>query len=393
MINLIVGTPGSGKTQFMISKILEIIKENDKLEEQGLERRKIYSDIKELLIPEVDPAPDDWRDTPDGSIIIYDEVQMRHEYEYKGNQYSQDPMIKDLTIHRHTNKDLWLITQDSQRIEKGIHKLIDRMFFIKRPASKPTYTNVFEFDKWLSNPEPAANRNAKHKKYLDFYRFNFSDKYQSLYKSASDHSSIKFKLPKQLFVFLGIFLAVIAFVLIALMNTDTFNTKRFEEKNGTAQENTSTGDNAVSKKDSKEDNQSANAPLDVSVECRKGVNVEKPECVNWFNDLSKNASSVTASGVQTVSYNPNKPYDFEYQPQVQPTDFPRMSGVVKLSSGRLMAIDQQGNYMTGISQQDCQKWLDGYRPFNYFATNNRTDMSSTDMQRSEISTQTNQPNI
>lgn len=372
MINLIVGTPGSGKTQFMISKILEIIKENDKLEEQGLERRKIYSDIKELLIPEVDPAPDDWRDTPDGSIIIYDEVQMRREFEYKGNQYSQDPMIKDLTIHRHTNKDLWLITQDSQRIEKGIHKLIDRMFFIKRPASKPTYTNVFEFDKWLSNPEPAANRNAKHKKYLDFYRFNFSDKYQSLYKSASDHSSIKFKLPKQLFVFLGIFLAVIAFVLIALMNTDTFNTKRFEEKNGTAQENTSTGDNAVSKKDSKEDNQSANAPLDLSVECRKGVNVEKPECVKWFNDLSKNGSSVTASGVQTVSYNPNKPYDFEYQPQVQPTDFPRMSGVVKLSSGRLMAIDQQGNYMQSVSEADCKKWLSGHRPFNYFAQSNQS---------------------
>jgi len=377
MINLIVGTPGSGKTQFMISKILEIIKENDKLEEQGLERRKIYSDIKELLIPEVDPAPDDWRDTPDGSIIIYDEVQMRREFEYKGNQYSQDPMIKDLTIHRHTNKDLWLITQDSQRIEKGIHKLIDRMFFIKRPASKPDYTNVFEFDKWLSNPEPAANRNAKFKKYLDFYRFNFSDKYQSLYKSASDHSSIKFKLPKQLFVFLGIFLAVIAFVLIALMNTDTFNTKRFEEKNGTAQENNSTGDNAVSKKDLKEDNQSTNAPLDLSVECRKGINVEKPECVKWFNDLSKNGSSVTGSGVQTVSYNPNKPYDFEYQPQVQPIDFPRMSGVVKLSSGKLVAIDQQGNYMTGISQEDCKKYLSGYRPFDYFASKQNNDLNSS----------------
>ena len=115
--------------------------------------------------------------------------------------------------------------------------------------------------------------------------------------------------------------------------------------------------------------------------------------VKWFNDLSKNRSSVTASGVQTVSYNPNKPYDFEYQPQVQPTDFPRMSGVVKLSSGKLVAIDQQGNYMQNISQDDCKKWLSGYRPFNYFATNNRTDMSSTEMQRSEISTQTNQPSL
>ncbi len=370
MINLIVGTPGSGKTQFMISKILEIIKENDKLEEQGLERRKIYSDIKELLIPEVDPAPDDWRDTPDGSIIIYDEVQMRREFEYKGNQYSQDPMIKDLTIHRHTNKDLWLITQDSQRIEKGIHKLIDRMFFIKRPASKPTYTNVFEFDKWLSNPEPAANRNAKFKKYLDFYRFNFSDKYQSLYKSASDHSSIKFKLPKQLFVFLGIFLAVIAFVLIALMNTDTFNTKRFEEKNATAQENTSTGGNAVSKEDSKETNQSANAPLDLSVECRKGVNVEKPECVKWFDDLSKGNQSVGNSehSVSTVSYNPNTPFnddsftDLTYEVTAKPV----FAGCAKFN-GEYIAYTQQGTRLK-VSQADCRRVInDGDRPFNYFA--------------------------
>lgn len=389
MINLIVGTPGSGKTQFMISKILEIIKENDKLEEQGLERRKIFSDIKELLIPEVDPAPDDWRDTPDGSIIIYDEVQMRREFEYKGNQYSQDPMIKDLTIHRHTNKDLWLITQDSQRIEKGIHKLIDRMFFIKRPASKPTYTNVFEFDKWLSNPEPAANRNAKFKKYLDFYRFNFSDKYQSLYKSASDHSSIKFKLPKQLFVFLGIFLAVIAFVLIALMNTDTFNTKRFEEKNGTAQENTSTGDNAVSKKDSKEDNQSSNAPLDLSVDCRKGVNVEKPECVKWFNDLSKNGSSVTASGVQTVSYNPASPYDdLSQNLTYEITSKPVFSGCAKFN-GKYYGYTEQGTKLP-VSKSDCVKLIEhGDRPYNYFKTEQSYEQVKKDSPAAEQPVQAN----
>ena len=79
---------------------------------------------------------------------------------------------------------------------------------------------------------------------------------------------------------------------------------------------------------------------------------------------------MTSSGtVQTVSYNPNKPYDFDYVPQVQPTDFPRMSGVIKLSSGKLMAVDQQGNYMENVSEADCKKWLSGYRPFNYFAQN------------------------
>ena len=358
MINLIVGSPGHGKTQFMISKILEIIEDNKKLSEKGEAERQIFSDIKDLMIPEIEPAPDDWRETPDGSIIIYDEVHFRKEYEYKGNQYSQDQMIKDLTIHRHTNKDFWLITQDAQRIEKGIHKLIDRMYYIKRPASKPDYTNVFEFDKWMSNPEPASNRNAKNPKYLDHYKFKFSDKYQKLYKSASDHSSIKFQLPKQLFVYGSIVLAILAFAGIALLNTNAFNTKRFEE-------------NAA--KTTKTDTKTP-ASLSVAtsttlqnpdIECRKGVNVDKPECIEWFNNLSKNNSNVNQ--VEAVSYDPNKPYDFEYEPKVKPNDFPRMSGVMNLPTGKLIAVDQQGNYMKNISQQDCKKWLDGYRPFNYFA--------------------------
>ncbi|WP_342029920.1 zonular occludens toxin domain-containing protein, partial [Acinetobacter baumannii] len=184
MINLVCGQPRNGKSQFMVKTILDMLEENKKLEEQGKPARQIYCDIDGLRIPEVEPAPDDWRDTPDGSIIIYDEVHMRKAYEYKGNQYSQDQMIKDLTIHGHFNKDIWLITQDPARIEKGIHKLIDKMYFIKRPSSKPPYTNVFVFDKWLSSPEPAANRNAKHKKYFDHYRFHFKDEYQKLYHSA-----------------------------------------------------------------------------------------------------------------------------------------------------------------------------------------------------------------
>src|SRR5690606_23414753 len=103
-------------------------------------------------------------------------------------------------------------------------------------------------------------------------------------------------------------------------------------------------------------------------ECRKAENLSRPECVEWFDNLSKTNSSVMPNGnvVQTVSYNPNSPYEFEYSPQVQPKDFPRMSGVITLSSGRLMAIDQQGGYMANISQEDCKRWLSGDRPFNYF---------------------------
>ena len=375
MINLVVGSPGHGKTQFMISKILEIIKDNEKLEADGKEPRQIYCDIKELLIPEVEPAPDDWRQTPDGSIIIYDEVQYRKEYEYKGNQYSQDQMIKDLTIHRHTNKDLWLITQDPQRIEKGIHKLIDRMYYIKRPASKPKYTNVFEFDKWLSNPEPAANRNAKHKKYLDFYRFHFDDKYQSLYKSATDHSSIKFKLPKQLFVFLAIIIAILAFVGVGLMNTNTFNVHRFEDKEkqkDVKKETFTTNPANVQASD-------PNAKPDLNIECRKGINVEKSECVKWFDELSKNKGSVTGQDAQTtlVSYNLDKPFDTQHiQDSIQynVTAKPILSGCMKTNSG-YQAYTQQGTRLN-VSQDDCKKIMSGDRPFNYFKEQQQNGLST-----------------
>ncbi|HGW1746823.1 TPA: hypothetical protein ACNMTN_005613, partial [Klebsiella pneumoniae] len=103
------------------------------------------------------------------------------------------------------------------------------------------------------------------------------------------------------------------------------------------------------------------------IECRKAMNLDLPECISWFDQLTKQQSSVLPDGqvFQTVVYNPDKPYDFEYKPQIQPQDFPRMSGVMTLANGRLMAIDQQGNYMSNVSQEDCRKWLSGYRPFNY----------------------------
>src|SRR5690606_14855193 len=133
-----------------------------------------------------------------------------------------------------------------------------------------------------------------------------------------------------------------------------------------------------------------NPSSDLSQECRKAVNIEKPACVKWFDDLSKNKSSVSSTGeVYQAFYNPSKPYDFEYVPEkLNPTDFPRMSGVVKLSSGRLMALDQQGNYMPSVSPSDCQKWLDGYRPFNYFASSQQQQRERSAPEQPQLNPET-----
>nr|DAR30258.1 MAG TPA: zonular occludens toxin [Inoviridae sp.] len=375
-IYMIVGQPRHGKSQFSVKmaydyhlKNLEIQKRIDsgKFDPEKDIVREIYSDINGHAdkCDFIKPAPADWRDVPNNSIIFMDEIHKRPEYEDNG-QMSQNPMIKDLRTHGHQNKDIILITQDPQTLNKAIRMLIEKMHLVKRPIQKPNFATIYEFERWLRDPWQAA-ASERSVKYQDSYKFFYKKKWQDMYTSASAHTSINFKIQSK-FIY-----AIIA--IIVLMSAAYFLfTKSGGDKLARNAVSGMTGEKVEKEQtqaNQKTDNSvSNNSKFDPDIECRKGKNVEKPECVKWFNDLSKSGSSVTSSGtVQTVSYNPNKPYDFDYVPQVQPTDFPRMSGVIQLSSGKLMAVDQQGNYMENVSEADCKKWLSGYRPFNYFAQN------------------------
>lgn len=369
-IYMIVGQPRHGKSQFSVKmahdyhlKNLEIQKRIDsgKFDPEKDIVREIYSDINGHAekCDFIKPAPADWRDVPNNSIIFMDEIHKRPEYEDNG-QMSQNPMIKDLRTHGHQNKDIILITQDPQTLNKAIRMLIEKMHLVKRPIQKPNFATIYEFERWLRDPWQAAV-SERSVKYQDSYKFFYKKKWQDMYTSASAHTSINFKIQSK-FIY-----AIIA--IIVLMSAAYFLfTKSGGDKLARNAVAGISGEKVEKEQTQKTDNSVSNdSKFDPNIECRKGENVEKPECVKWFNDLSKSGSSVTSSGtVQTVSYNPNKPYDFDYVPQVQPTDFPRMSGVIKLSSGKLMAVDQQGNYMTGVSQEDCKKYLSGYRPFDYF---------------------------
>lgn len=376
-IYLIVGQPRHGKSQFAVKtaydyhlKNLEIQKRIDsgKFDPEKDIVREIYSDIEghSQKCDFIHPAPADWRDVPDNSIIFMDEIHKRPEYTDSDGKMSQNPMIVDLTTHGHQNKDILLMTQDPQRLNKGIRALVEKMYLVKRPIQKPNFATIYEFERWLRDPWQAA-ASERSVKYQDSYKFFYKKKWHDMYTSASAHTSINFKIQSK-FIY-----AIIA--IIVLMSAAYFLfTKSGGDKLARNAVSGITGEKVEKEQtqaNQKTDNSVSNdSKFDPNIECRKGENVEKPECVKWFNDLSKSGSSVTSSGtVQTVSYNPNKPYDFDYAPQVQPTDFPRMSGVIQLSSGKLMAVDQQGNYMENVSEADCKKWLSGYRPFNYFAQN------------------------
>ncbi|MEG0444152.1 MAG: zonular occludens toxin domain-containing protein, partial [Carnobacterium sp.] len=121
MIYLIVGQPRSGKSQFAVKTAFDIKDENDRIQkklDEGKELkenelmtlqdgsivpaiRPVFSDIEEHAKRNdfISEAPKDWREVQDGSVIFYDEVHFRDEYLDQNKYMSQNPMIKELSIH------------------------------------------------------------------------------------------------------------------------------------------------------------------------------------------------------------------------------------------------------------------------------------------------------
>ena len=85
--------------------------------------RTIYTNLADLKLVQCRPLPPncDWRTTPQGSYFVIDEAQLIPIFsdEAKGI----DPIVKDLTIHRHKGYDFLFITQEPSFVHKYIRKL------------------------------------------------------------------------------------------------------------------------------------------------------------------------------------------------------------------------------------------------------------------------------
>ena len=377
-IYLIVGQPRHGKSQFAVSLAHAIHENNLKFEKKldGVNEeiensiRQVYSDIDGHAekTDYIHQAPSDWRQVPKNSIIFMDEIHERPEYCDSDGKLSQNPMIVELTKHGHTNKDIYLMTQDPQRLNKGIRALVQKMYLVKRPIQNPNFATIYEFSRWLRDPWQAAE-SERSVKYQDSYKFFYKQKWQDMYTSASAHTSIKFRIQRK-FIF-----AIIA--IICLFSLSYF---LFMKSGGDKLARNAIGGLTGEQVQQEQKQESANATNtaqpteglvgDLNQECRKGINVEKPECIEWFNNLSKNNNSIDQSGrvAQAVSYNPNNPFDTEIQNQItyEVSAKPVFSGCMKTNKG-YVAYTQQGTKLN-VSAQDCRNLIQNNdRPFNYFA--------------------------
>lgn len=348
---------------------------NDQLDlklEYILDVRQQYSDINGLKIDNVLKTPDDWRKTPDGSIVYYDEAQ-QHERFRSGTTANKDDIVQKLQVHRHTGHDIWFITQSPRFLNAFVLDLVGEHYHLHRPYGAKL-ASVYYWRSCRKQPQSQSSKEVAENEFL----FKYPKNLFSYYKSATTHT-VKFKVPKKAYYIGGaaLILCLIVFKMVTSDKTQKFIKPTSEQ---TAQNNLT---------DKKEQTSTIQADQ-LNIECRKGANVEKPECVQWFNQLGKQQNSGQS---YTINYDPNDPYNVPYdQFQYQVTSTPQFVGCVKFN-GKYYAYTQQGTRLN-VPQSDCEKYMNGDRPFNpmYQPTpqgmnnvqvNNQLNYSNNNQQNSE----------
>ena len=202
MITLITAVPGSGKTLYCIGLILKAV-------EQG---RPVYANIDGLKIAKCHPAPDDWRDTPEGSLVIYDEAQQPHLYPSTAHRGEvKDERLRQMEVHRHTGHDLVFVSQSPSFLHHHIRKLAGEHIHLYRAFGAKVVTKYT----WQHTCDSPNDRGEQTR--ADAVPWKFPKEWFQYYTSATIHTH-KFKLPKKLAALL-VFIAVV--VALVVWNAST----------------------------------------------------------------------------------------------------------------------------------------------------------------------------
>lgn len=207
MITLITAVPGSGKTLYAVSLIQKFLDEG----------RPVYQNISGLQTDKFQnnhllfDAPDDWTETPDGSVVIYDECQQPHLYPATGERGKVlDKRLTAMETHRHTGHDLFFITQAPTFVHHHVRKLVGCHIHFYRGSGA---TNVARYE-WSHTCDNPNDRNEQRR--ADFSIFRFDKKLFGLYQSSTVHTH-RFRIPKKI-IGLAVLILCIAFFVVYMFS-------------------------------------------------------------------------------------------------------------------------------------------------------------------------------
>lgn len=211
-ITLITGVPGSGKTLYAVSKLLQPIigsqiPVDDDEGRTVMHTRSVFTNINGLLLDhelidangawEWDKDSGDWvlAGTPGGlhdwhqwaqpgAFIVFDEFQKAWPPRPNGSRIPPD--VQALDTHRHMGVDFVLLTQNCLNVDRHILGLVDRHLHVRRLANSHTAI-VYEWDH--------ASRSLLYKNALNRSPFRYDKDAFKLYKSARVHTKQRRSLP------------------------------------------------------------------------------------------------------------------------------------------------------------------------------------------------------
>lgn len=224
MLFLVTAPPGSGKSQYCIERfILDTIRENEasisawaKLKNPETPpplRRQVFTNIKGMTrsdrvakiqamvggLPILE-SPLDWRDAPDGSMIIYDEAQQKELFRATGTPgvpmvknaagaMVEDERVTGLDTHRHRGFDIVLVTQEVGLVHHWAKKFVGCHVDLERVAGAEMMT-VRQWDKYQPTPSDFHARQGADTSVKMMHKSTWE-----LYDSATIHTH-KFQMPK-----------------------------------------------------------------------------------------------------------------------------------------------------------------------------------------------------
>ena len=201
MITLITGTPGVGKTAYVVFMLQkELAKAPRPVFVVGIPDLKLEHQrapkLEEWTLLEASEEDETEKEAvftfPDGALIIVDEAQKIYRPRPVGGKVP--PHVAAFEKHRHKGLDFWLITQHPTLLDSNVRKLVGKHIHLRSQWSGRT---LYEWPE-ANDPESRTNRDAATKR-----GYRLPSSIFGLYKSASVHVKQSRRIPVALFVFLG----------------------------------------------------------------------------------------------------------------------------------------------------------------------------------------------
>lgn len=316
--------------------------------------RTIYTNIADLKLIQCRPLPPDcdWTQTPQGSYFAIDEAQLI--IIFSDEARGIDPIVKDLTIHRHKGYDFLFITQEPSFVHKYIRKL----------ASQHTHLiNIFGWEQSMmlewSVVQDSPNAIKSIARAENITRWKFPKEIYNLYKSSTMHTRVK-RIPKKLVI-----CAVLAVLFLLLASILFFNG---------ATKNPLISQFVDTPTEQAKQNEQSTKPTNAQSANQSNPNqssASEPQNTSQLQDQNEIpvSSPVADHNIQNEpTYDVSDPFAFKLVTSPNVVNHRTFSGCI-CTKNSCTAYDQQGTKINDINIKVCTGLIkdSSNRPFDYFS--------------------------